>query len=303
MLKLFEAKAISTDNPSTVVVTFVTNLPEITVWQALTEPSRLAQWFAESTTSLNLCSQGHNRFDFGDGDFFEVTNINSPFPFCLEYDWRFLGISPLAHIVWQIIPQGNETLVSVTDTQANRSLEETLELQKGWIDFSERLAQFLKTNQSTRYDWRREIDGSIELACDPKTALAILFSPEKQVQWLPLTPTEIDTNHHLTLTHQSPLASCQVIEPVWQTRTQLSFHLFHSNWLNPTHCFLKLVPYNHQTMLVINHSNWEEISLDSDYQLEQRKGFCKIWIKTLQNAQKTINLETQTLQGELYVTN
>ena len=143
--------------PSTVVMTFATSASAGEVWRALTEPTLVACWFGTLTTALRLGEKVH--LDFGDGDFFTLEVTRTEPPYLLEYTWRFLGIGPLEAITWRIASKDSGCLVTVIDNEPDRSPEVALLLKEGWLDFTQRLEQFLTTGsvhrELRRFEWRR----------------------------------------------------------------------------------------------------------------------------------------------------
>jgi len=268
----------------TVVVEFMTPVSTPTVWQALTEPEMVSQWFG--TLILRLGLGENTRLDFGDGDFFSITVTRFEPPSELEYTWRFLGIAPQDTITWQLIPQAEGCCVRVCDRQPARSPTAVQETQEGWLDFTERLRSFLATGTPTRYDWRREIDVSIELSCDAEMAWNKLFSPETQSQWLPIKEGIPDVNSFFVLTDGIEPSEIQFTNVVCHPLHQLQCQLTYSNWLPPTDCLLKLTAHNQGTLLSVSHVGWEDICVENEMQFQQRSRFCNFWIAALQKAQQ-----------------
>jgi uncharacterized protein YndB with AHSA1/START domain len=110
--------------PGMVVVSVLLDVPLVEVWQALTEPQRVARWFGTLTGALRPGTSV--RLDFGDGDFFTLEIIQLDPPYLLQYAWRFLGIGPLNTITWQVAPRDKGCQVTVTDSEPERSHEAAL---------------------------------------------------------------------------------------------------------------------------------------------------------------------------------
>jgi predicted ester cyclase/uncharacterized protein YndB with AHSA1/START domain len=181
----------ATTVPSTAVVSRLLHVQATTVWEALTEKTTVCRGFGTLSGKLRQGSDAH--LDFGDGDFFTLEVLQIEAPYLLQYAWRFLGIGPLDTITWHIVPQDIGCRVTVTDSEPGRSREAATELKKGWLDFTRRLSRFLATGKSTRYDWRREFEGSIELAGKMEDVYNTLFSPQMQARWLPLGVSVLET--------------------------------------------------------------------------------------------------------------
>src|SRR5947209_3741587 len=164
--------------------------PARQVWQALTDPPVVSQWLGTLTTPL---AEGQNtRLDFGDGDFFTLQDVVLNRPDHLRYSWRFLGIGPLDTIDWYIIPKGAGCRVTVTDSELERTPEAAAQLRKGWLDFTKRLKDYFVKGRPTRYSWRHDFDGSIEIDGGAEEIWDTLFGPDVLSKWLPLDGPLLD---------------------------------------------------------------------------------------------------------------
>lgn len=279
-------------SPGTVTVTIAPNVTAAKAWQALTEPSFVGRWFG--TPSGVLRPGGSVGLDFGDGDFFEIEDIHLDPPNRIQYAWRFMGTGPQDSITWHITPKGSGCLVTVTDYQPERSREEAHLLRQGWLDFTQRLEQFLATSQSTRYDWRREFDAAIELPGTIEAVWGVLFSSGKQTQWLPLSTPSLEAGAPFTLDDNAEPPVLEVTDVIWNSPSRVAFQLAHSHWLHPTSCQLELSGRRHSTVLSVSHVGWEAISLHSADQLRQRKRFSQIWVTALKAARQLVEQEHRT---------
>src|SRR5262249_26975304 len=156
------AMTIDDDTRGTARVSIETTATSPHAFAALVDPARLARWFG--TPSGPLVAGGSTRIAFGDGDFFDLADIQIDPPRQLRYSWRFLGLGPSNLITWTVRDSpGGDTVVTVTDDDMPRTAQVVAEMIEGWTDFTGRLRTYLATGESTRYDWRRELDGSVEL--------------------------------------------------------------------------------------------------------------------------------------------
>src|SRR4029450_7618180 len=142
--------------------------------QPPTERDVVGCWFGNLSESLK--PNGTHRLDFGDGDFFAINGVTFDPPRALGYRWRFLGTSPTDTISWSIEPEGSACRVSVTDAEPSRTAAGCKEMIQGWTDFLQRLQAYCLTGKNTRYPWRSEFGGSIELPVDPGRAFERLLS-------------------------------------------------------------------------------------------------------------------------------
>jgi uncharacterized protein YndB with AHSA1/START domain len=266
----------------TVEVTMAHRASAAEVWEALTDPTVVRRWFGTLTPALRLGER--SRLDFGDGDFFmlEVSRLEPPQ--LLQYAWRFLGIGPLDTITWHINARAVGCCLTVTDSEAERSRESALLLRQGWLDFTRRLAEFLTTGEPTRYDWRREFDGSIELACGIEEARDTLFSPTMLPRWLPLDKLALGDGAYFRIADGEEPSDLRITDSTWEPENGMQFYLTHADWLRPTCCRLELSARRRDPLLTISHTGWEGISASSDEQLKQRRRLAALWVSALQCA-------------------
>ena len=272
----------------TVEVTRAVQAPVADVWEALTLPDVVEKWFGRLTSPL-VAGQP-TRLEFGDGDFFEIAVTRLYPPTSVGYSWRFLGIGPRDNISWSIAPKGSGCLVTVRDTEAWRTKEDAALLRKGWLDFTNRLEKFLRKGKPTRYPWRHEFDGSIELASVVGVAWRLLFERGGPAKWLPLGESGFQQGADFTIDDGLEPSRFKITRLEFNPPTGLEFDIKADEWLYPTPGKFNLSPRNLSTLFSVSHNGWEAISLDKDYQKEQRKRFCAFWIKTLQGAQSSFGL-------------
>lgn len=277
-------------NPSsvptgTVVVSVEVAATVEAVWRSLTLPAVVSCWFGE--LSEKLSEERDARLDFGDGDFFALTSISHAPPLVLSYDWRFQGIGPLDTIIWNIQPHANGCLVTVTDSEPGRSHEAALMLREGWLDFTERLVRFHSTGESTRYDWRRELDVGIEIESPVEDVWQALFAPEAQLRWLPFNAS-LQSDTEAAVSDEAEPRALRLLDVEWRPYEQVVFQLRGEQWDKPTTCKMELTDHLSGTLLNVSHNGWEEISHHQVTQLQQRKRFCALWIDALKRARQMI---------------
>jgi uncharacterized protein YndB with AHSA1/START domain len=272
--------------PGTVVVDRKIGAPVAQIWQALTHPDVVAQWFG--TLSDPLINGQGARLDFGDGDFFTLQDIALNPPYHLKYAWRFLGIGPLDTINWHIEPMAVGCLVTVTDSEPGRTPEEALQLRKGWLDFTKRLKDFLAKGKPTRYAWRHDFDASIELTGSVQHIWETLFDAATQPRWLSLDGPLFENGARLMLTDGNEPSALELANLAWQRPTGVSFHLSHPKWAGATPCALELAPHNQGTILSVSQKNWRATGYNKEEQRRQRQRFSEFWIETLQRARSLI---------------
>jgi uncharacterized protein YndB with AHSA1/START domain len=279
-----------------VVAVLTTGVPAARVWQALTEPATVAQWFGKLSDQLR--PGGTARLDFGDGDFFDITDIRLESPRHLRYAWRFMGTGPVDTIDWTVRPAGGAgggaTVVTVTDSEDGRTPEAAQVLKDGWLDFTGRLARFLETGEPTRYDWRRELDAAIELPGARDAAWTALFSLPGQSRWLPVTSLGLRPGGELTVGDGSETIRLEIAEVVWEPPERTRFQLGSRDWAGPTLCELRLTwtPVG-GTLLSVSHVGWEAISPDPTAQLRARRRLSRFWTAALERARRVVETASE----------
>ncbi|MCG8368961.1 MAG: SRPBCC domain-containing protein [Proteobacteria bacterium] len=128
--------------------------PRDKVWAFVSEPERLARWFANVDS---FCADAPFRFVFGDGDFHngDVIEWYDEIGFALR--WQFLGLGPWYRIRFSLLPRKDDTELAISDHGAI-SLDEALCLRLGWTEFCVRLQRVLDGEGSARFDWRRDFN-------------------------------------------------------------------------------------------------------------------------------------------------
>jgi uncharacterized protein YndB with AHSA1/START domain len=268
--------------PGTVQVSVFIPAPLDMLWSAITQRDEVRKWFGD--LSADLRPGGAARLDFGDGDFFEIADAALDPPRVLQYRWRFLGTGPSNAIKWLNVAEDGGVRVTVTDHEPNRTAATVDELTEGWTDFLRRLQVYGASGQNTRYTWRHQFDGSIELAAPPPAA-ARLFAADGQGLWLPwkgnIAPEAVVT----MIDHAAPkeFKIGQVNRP---TPLALHFGFGCDQWLSPTNCELQIQPLPQGSLLVVSHGGWKGISDGDAERGAQRQRFGELWTAALRRAQR-----------------
>lgn len=263
--------------PGTVEVTRAVCAPPAQVWEALTSPDALGQWFGTLTSPIAVGEA--TRLEFGDGDFFVLDVTRTEPPETLQYVWRFLAIGPPDTVTWRITPQKHGSLITVTDRERGRTREAAALLRKGWLDFTERLGEFLHTGKATRYAWRHELDLGVELPGDAEGVWSLLLGSEVRPLWLPLDGPALGDGARLVFAEGTAAARLRDVEV--EAPRHLRFKLAREDWLHPTTFDLDLCQRAHDVLLTVSHNGWEAISSDDEYQRRQRMHFCNLWVNSL----------------------
>ncbi len=257
------------------------------VWAALTERDIVARWFGDLSTTLKL--GGAYRLDFGDGDFFTITDVALAPPNRLSYRWRFLGTGPDNDISWSIASRDGKCLVTVTDFEASRTRDGVAEMTAGWTDFLQRLQAYGATGQNSRYAWRKEFDGSIELPIEATEAFDALLSAEGQRHWMPWSAAAIAPGTPVTMSDGNRPERLTIGTVERSGSQSLRFTLTCPEWRAATECLVRLQPWPRGSLLIVSHNGWQAISLRDAEQAAQRMRFGTLWTQALRAARQVVS--------------
>jgi uncharacterized protein YndB with AHSA1/START domain len=271
--------------PGTVQVSVFAPASRDDVWAALTQRERVSRWFGDLSDSLQpgrAC-----RLDFSDGDFFDISDVVLHPPHHLSYHWRFLGTGPSDSISWTIEPQGEGCRITVTDREDNRVQATVNDLIQGWTDFLGRLQSYCATGRTTRYSWRREFDGSIELPVDPAAAADKLLTDDGLCRWVPWSGA-FAAEATVTVGDGQQPAYLEIGDVERASPFLLRFSLGCPEWRAPTLCSIMIQGRPEGALLVVSHQGWEGIDGDGRRQGAQRERFGKLWTEALQRARRAL---------------
>jgi uncharacterized protein YndB with AHSA1/START domain len=275
--------------PGRVTASFDADVPAESAWAALTDASVVARWFGTLTGDLRPGVP--NRVEFGDGDFFDIDDveaaIGSPTS-TLGYSWRFMRIGPVNFVNWTVTASGPGVTVTVTDDDPDRTLEEATELREGWLDFMRRLRRFLTTGESTRYDWRRALDVATPLGQRPGRARERLLGPAAIGRWLPVAGGTLEESARLTIGDGLEPDELEIAALSFDGGDRVAFELRTPEWRSPTPCRLQVTPRGAGSLLSVSHVGWESVGAEEDDGLPQRRRFSRFWIATLERAHAVV---------------
>lgn len=272
---------MATAESGVVRVSIHTRRPASDVWSALAEPHSLGRWFGELDQPWQEGRSG--RIEFGDGDFFEVTTNEIVERRLIDFEWRFLGLGPLSRIRWTITDFDGQTKVTVEDGDPTRTKAEADQLVEGWVDFFQRLGSYLETGQSTRYEWRDEIDGSVDLpagSSDP-------FEAETLLRWLPVASDGFKPSWFFVVDEEGPRRF-----PItdWNLGAEkLTFAVEVADGAPSTFCTVTVEPVGAGTgarRLRFEHTNWRGLGIPNRKALLLRRRFIMSWITALEHARQ-----------------
>jgi uncharacterized protein YndB with AHSA1/START domain len=113
--------------------------PPAEVWDALTDPERLARWLAPG--SIDSHTAGAVRLDFGEGGLVTGRVLRSEPPSLLEFEWRFAGETESV-VRFELAPAGEGTRL-VLDHRA-LAQEHAAGYSAGWDAYLASLADQLE---------------------------------------------------------------------------------------------------------------------------------------------------------------
>ena len=264
-------------DPGTVSVEVAVPVPVEEAWAALTDVGRVACWFGAWSGAL---TPGANlRLDLGDGDFFDTDVVHVEPPLCLGYRWRFLGIGPCSTIEWRLYDR-SPTRVVVQDSVPLRPWTESSQTGTGWADFLERFARFLHTGASTRYPWRTELDGSVEL---PKYDER-LFDADVYRGWLPLAVSTSPPGLVLEVRGPDGPWAIPVRRVARRSPCQLQLDLGGADDRMASTCHLELLPAGGGAQLAFAHDAWPRLVAPGTDVRAARTRLTGMWIDAMRRA-------------------
>ncbi|MFA9431165.1 SRPBCC family protein [Egicoccus sp. AB-alg2] len=117
------------------------------VWDALTNPVRLARWLAPTT--IDEGPAGHVHHDFGDGQACEGPILTWDPPRALEYGWHYTGESDSV-VRFELAPAAGGTVLTLVHRQLDS--DQATGYGAGWHAHLDRLAAEL-AGDADAFDW------------------------------------------------------------------------------------------------------------------------------------------------------
>lgn len=247
------------------------------VWSALSDPARIGKWFGDLDQPWLVARTG--RIDFGDGDFFVVTATEIVEPHLIEFEWSFLGVGPINRIRWTVSARPDGAEIAVEDSDPDRTPTEADQMVAGWTDFFGRLQRFLVTGEPERYEWREDIDGSVNL---PKGDFAPLET-DSLYRWLPIASDGFRPRWFFTVDDEGPQRFR--IENWKLESNRLTFSVEIPNATGSTSCTVEVEAIANSTRLRFMHTGWRALGLPDGRSRALRRRFAATWVATLERAQ------------------
>jgi uncharacterized protein YndB with AHSA1/START domain len=252
-------------------------------WLALTDPVQVSKWFGELDQPWlvgRAC-----RIDFGDGDFFVATAIEIVEGKYVEFEWSFLGVGPLQRIRWSVKarPLYSSELI-VEDHDPARTPAETDQMVTGWTDFFGRLQQYLSTGRTSRYEWREDIDGGVDLPAGGFDPLAT----ETIYRWLPIATDGFAPRWFFVVDDEGP-RRFRVDGWTYNSPAEVAFTVEIPEASVPTLCTVVVEPTaggagGAGCRLRFSHTGWRALGLTEHRSRVLRSRFAAAWIAALEQA-------------------
>jgi uncharacterized protein YndB with AHSA1/START domain len=274
--------------------------PRSTVWRALTDPERLAKWFAISVGSL-LKTDRDMVLDFEDGEYFLIRPVEVEAPKKLRYYTRWLGIGQVTCVSWQLQDSGVGTRISVVEEATNPPWDWQTWNGGGWPAILEQLNAHLRTGMSWRWPWRRMGPYvQVELQTMVYPAWDQLFSANCLKYWLIARSGEIAAGNKLPIMMGDASGTLemtidQVVGPGQEPPSFLpyiNYRLERPAWGCKIAGRLWLEPAGWgKCLLQAFHYNWE--ALPGDLQKSERRILTGYWAETARRAQQVFQFASR----------
>lgn len=123
------------------------------VWNAITDPNQMQQWFFENIPDFIPEVGFETKFnvDAGERQFMHVWKITEVIPYeKIEYNWKYENMEGNAFVIFEIFEQGSETLLRLTNIGLETFPQDVPEFSRescigGWQFFiNQRLKEYLE---------------------------------------------------------------------------------------------------------------------------------------------------------------
>jgi uncharacterized protein YndB with AHSA1/START domain len=225
------------------------------VWDYLTRPELLKNWFADTSY---FGPDAPVFLETGGGDFFSGNIIDWDPGIILGVRWKFVGCGPEYEVRFSMLRRKQGAELSVQDRGA-LTVEEAECLRVGWSEFLMRLEKSLLKNVNARFNWRKTVNVTIRLA---ETKRELLTAALNDPSW-----------------YESALAGVrvQIHEP---GENEFTATIASEAWGDvETSARVKLKNIRGVDYAYLVHEGWGE--LPAKIALAERRRFVGIWTKAL----------------------
>jgi uncharacterized protein YndB with AHSA1/START domain len=231
------------------------------VWDYLTKPELLAQWFADTSS---FGPDTPVRMEMGDGDFLAGRVVEWDPGIVVGFRWKFVGYGPEYEVRFSLLRRKQGTELTVQDRGAI-TVEEAECLRVGWSEFLMRCEKALLKNVNTRFNWRKALNITIRVA---ETKRERLLAALNDPFW-----------------YQASLAGvrAQIHEP---RGAEIAATITHDAWGDGATCVrIKLKNIRGVDYAYVAHEGW--LTLPAKLALAERRRFVGIWMSALSDFQWT----------------
>lgn len=231
------------------------------VWDYLTKPELLAQWFADTSS---FGPDGPVYMETAGGDFFSGRVIEWDPGIVLGLRWKFLGCGPEYEVRFSLLRRKQGTELTVQDRGA-LTVEEAECLRVGWSEFLMRFEKSILKNVNARFNWRKVVNVTIRLA---ETRQELLVAALNDPHW-----------------YQAALAGvrAQIHEP---RGNEIVATITHDKWADVETCArVKLKNIRGADYAYLVHEGWND--LPAGLAEAERRRFVGLWINALSDFELT----------------
>lgn len=136
-----------------VVVEQFLNFPPTVVWNAITDPTEMRQWFFDNIPDFNPTVGFETTFPVSSGDIlfvhkWKILEVETAKK--IKFHWSYEGIEGEGFVTFDLLPQGDKTLLRLTNKGLDSFPENVPEFSRascraGWEYFiNQRLNAYLK---------------------------------------------------------------------------------------------------------------------------------------------------------------
>lgn len=225
------------------------------VWDYLTKPELLAKWFADTS---HFAPDAPVYLETGAGDFFSGRVIEWDPGIILGVRWKFVGCGPEYEVRFSMLRRKQGTELTVQDRGA-LTVEEAECLRVGWSEFLMRFEKALVKNVSTRFNWRKALTLTVDVAESKRELLAASL---KDPRW-----------------YETALAGvrAQLHEP---NGNEFNSIVTHDQWGDAeTRVRVRLRNIRGVDYAYVAHEGWP--GLPADLAQAERRRFVGIWLNAL----------------------
>jgi len=263
--------------------------PASAIWPCLTIPDRMAGWIGEA--DLELSREGALTLKTWSGDLFKGRVIAAVPTARMEFAWRPFDFDPESHVMWRLGGDGPGSRLTVTH-DGLRSREERDHARLFWRDALDALAKFADGNEPSPA-WGGTHPVTVRTLL-PRTAAdlwPVLSTASGLSKWVAnVEQFELSPGSAFRFRSryrgQDVLEQGVVQEIAPESRLRLSWEWVGEGWAAPTEVLFALEPEAGGTSLLISHSGFERIEVQSG--ADARRNYANGWADVLSDLKRLV---------------